>query len=177
MANVNCSTQAKRDDAVIRRALSILERRAVRHGWDCGSSASAKTYLALRLSHKPHEIFTIILLDAQSRVIAIEELFRGTLTQTAVFPREVVKLALQHNAARVMFAHNHPSGVSKPSDADKLLTIVLANALKLVDVQVLDHFIVGSEDVLSFAEQNLAPFGGREAYHNGKRRSQTGKIR
>jgi len=97
----------------------------------------------------------VLLLDAQHRVIAIAELFRGTLTQTSVYPREVVKAALRANAAAVIFAHNHPSGVAEPSSADEMLTRTLKQALSLVDVQTLDHFIVAGTKTLSFAERGL----------------------
>ena len=96
-----------------------------------------------------------MLLDAQHRVIATEELFRGTLTQTSVYPREVVKCALKHNAAAVIFSHNHPSGIAEPSHADEILTRSLKSALALIDVQVLDHFIVAGERGMSFAERGL----------------------
>ena len=104
----------------------------------------------------PHEVFFALWLDAQNRLIAGEELFRGTLTQTSVYPREVVKKALWHNAAAVVLAHNHPSGVSEPSSADQSLTRELKKALALVDVRVLDHFVVaGQSPVVSFAERGL----------------------
>ena len=96
-----------------------------------------------------------LFLDAQNRVITIEELFRGTLTQTSVYPREVVKRALHHNAGAVILAHNHPSGVAEPSHADETLTQALRQALALVDIRVLDHFIVAGSGVLSFAERGL----------------------
>ncbi len=96
-----------------------------------------------------------LFLDAQHRVTASEELFKGTLTQTSVYPREVVKRALHHNAAAVIFAHNHPSGVAEPSQSDQLLTDALKQALALVDVRVLDHFIVAGAGCLSFAEKGL----------------------
>ena len=96
-----------------------------------------------------------VFLDAQNRLIAAQELFSGTLTQTSVYPREVVKIALRHNAASVIFAHNHPSGVAEPSLADEVLTQALKQALALVDVRVLDHFIVGQGATLSFAEHGL----------------------
>ena len=96
-----------------------------------------------------------LFLDAQNRVITIEELFRGTLTQTSVYPREVVKRALHHNAGAVILAHNHPSGVAEPSHADETLTQALRQALALVDIRVLDHFIVAGSAVLSFAERGL----------------------
>jgi len=97
----------------------------------------------------------VLFLDTQHRLIAAEALFHGTLTQTSVYPREVVKRALMHNAAAVMLAHNHPSGMSEPSQADRLLTDALKQALALVDVRVLDHFIIGDESALSFAEKGL----------------------
>ena len=96
-----------------------------------------------------------LFLDAQNRVIGVEELFRGTLTQTSVYPREVVKRALHHNAGAVILAHNHPSGVAEPSHADETLTQALRQALALVDIRVLDHFIVAGSGVLSFAERGL----------------------
>ena len=96
-----------------------------------------------------------IFLNAQNQVIATDETFRGTLTQTSVFPREVVKLALKHNAASVIFAHNHPSGVSEPSRADESLTQTLKHTLALVDVKVLDHFVIGGASAMSFAERGL----------------------
>jgi DNA repair protein RadC len=96
-----------------------------------------------------------IFLDARNRTIATEELFTGTLTQASVYPREVVKRGLYHNAAAIIFAHNHPSGVAEPSKADEILTQSLKQALALVDIKVLDHFIIGDRDTLSFAEQGL----------------------
>ncbi len=119
------------------------------------SPQAVRDYLRLRLQGLPHEIFMALFLDAQNRVIVSEELFRGTLTQTSVYPREVVKRALHHNAAAVILAHNHPSGVAEPSNADQVLTQALKNALLLVDVRVLDHFIVAGSGFLSFAERGL----------------------
>ena len=119
------------------------------------SPAAVKDYLRLNLQHRQVEVFMGLFLDAQNRLIAIEELFSGTLTQTSVFPREVVRRALFHNAAGVIFSHNHPSGVAEPSQADESLTRVLAQALALVDVRVLDHLIVGKGSVLSFAEKGI----------------------
>ncbi len=117
------------------------------------SPRAAKDYLKLLLGGREQEVFVVLLLDAQHRLIATKETNHGTLTQTSVYPREIVKLALHHNAAAVSFAHNHPSGISEPSQSDRLLTDALKNALSLVDVRVLDHFIVGNEEVLSFAEK------------------------
>ncbi len=136
-----------------------LARRALREDLSSRDALSSpravRDYLRLVLSGREHEIFVVLLLDAQHRVIATEELFRGTLTQTSVYPREVVKCALRHNCAAVIFAHNHPSGVAEPSHADELLTRSLKAALALVDVQVLDHFIVAGTRTLSFAERGL----------------------
>jgi DNA repair protein RadC len=112
-------------------------------------------YLCLKLGHLQREVFLVLFLDAQNRVISSETLFEGTLTQTSVYPREIVKRALHHNAASVLFAHNHPSGVAEPSRADELLTQELKKALALVDVRVLDHFIVAGMRSLSFAQRGL----------------------
>jgi DNA repair protein RadC len=120
-----------------------------------GSPQAVKDYLRLHLAHKPHEVFAALFLDAQNRLIALEELFRGTLTQTSVYPREVVIKALHHHAASVVLAHNHPSGSVQPSRADEALTQALKAALGLVDVRVLDHVIVAPGDALSMAERGL----------------------
>ena len=119
------------------------------------SPSAVRGYLRLRMQDLGHETFYCVFLDAQNRVIAADELFRGTLTQTSVYPREVVKHALAHNAAAVILAHNHPSGVAEPSIQDQALTRTLAEALALVDVKVLDHFIVAPGACLSFAERGL----------------------
>jgi len=114
-----------------------------------------KDYLRIKLGDLPHEVFAVMFLDAQQRLLACEEMFRGTLSQTSVYPREVVKRALALNAASVILAHNHPSGVLEPSRADELLTQTLKSSLALVDVRVLDHFVVGAAGALSFAERGL----------------------
>ncbi|NTV94357.1 MAG: DNA repair protein RadC [Thiobacillus sp.] len=119
------------------------------------SPATVRDWLRLKLAGLPHEVFMAVFLDAQNRVLASEELFRGSLTQTSVYPREVVKRALAHNAAGVILAHNHPSGVAEPSQADRWLTDQLKAALALVDVRVLDHFVVAGDSGLSFAERGL----------------------
>jgi DNA repair protein RadC len=117
--------------------------------------AVVRDWLRLYCANLEHEVFIILLLDAQNRLIAAQELFRGTLSQTSVYPREVVKATLAQNAAAVMFAHNHPSGVAEPSRADELLTQSLKQALALVDVRVLDHFVVAGTSTVSFAERGL----------------------
>jgi DNA repair protein RadC len=148
----------KAKSAQLQAALE-LARRALREEMSSRSALSSpravRDYLRLALTGREHEVFVLMLLDAQHRVIACEELFRGTLTQTSVYPREVVKCVLRHNAAAVIFAHNHPSGVAEPSHADEILTRSLKSALALVDVQVLDHFIVAGSTTTSFAERGL----------------------
>ena len=119
------------------------------------SPQRVKDYLALQLGGLPHEVFAVLFLDVQHRLLRLEEMFRGTLSQTSVYPREVVKRALALNAAAVLLAHNHPSGVAEPSRADEYLTGTLKSALALVDVRVLDHFIVGQGQVVSMAERGL----------------------
>ena len=142
------------------QAVIEMARRALREEMAMGdalaSPRAVRDYLQLAIGALPYEVFMVLLLDAQNRLIASEELFRGTLTQTSVYPREVVKLALKHNAAGAIFAHNHPSGVAEPSRADEALTASLRQALGLVEVKVLDHFIVaGNTAPLSFAERGL----------------------
>lgn len=140
-------------------AVIELARRSVAEGLKNApaltSPGAVRDYLRLSLGRRPHEVFVCIWLDAQHRVTAYEEPFRGTLTQTSVYPREIVKSALANNAAAVIFAHNHPSGAAQPSQADELLTRNLKEALALVDVKVLDHFIVAGSQALSFAERGL----------------------
>ena len=147
------------DPTVKLQAARELAARAIAEdlgGRDCLSSPRAvRDLLKLKLAGLPHEVFMCLQLDAQHRVIAIEELFRGTLTQTSVYPREVVKAALRANAAAVIFAHNHPSGVLEPSQADELITRRLKEALALMDVRVLDHFIIGDGLCFSFSEHGL----------------------
>jgi DNA repair protein RadC len=119
------------------------------------SPGAVRDYLRLAIGARPHEVFVCIWLDAQHRVIKFEEPFQGTLTQTSVYPREIVKAALACNAAAVIFAHNHPSGVAQPSQADELLTRNLRDALALIEVKVLDHFIIAGNQAISFAERGL----------------------
>ncbi|MEP7063062.1 MAG: DNA repair protein RadC [Betaproteobacteria bacterium] len=136
---------------IVRRAL----RECVARGDVLSSPEAVRDYLRLALSTRPVEVFIGLFLDTQHRLIAADELFHGTLAQTSVFPREVVKAALGYNAAAVIFAHNHPSGVAEPSRADELLTQSLKQALALVDIRTLDHFVVAGPTVLSFAERGL----------------------
>jgi len=137
---------------LMRRALS----ESMQQGDCLADPVTVKDYLRLQLAGLPHEIFMVLLLDSQNRLIEGVELFRGTINQTSVYPREIVKLALERNAAGVVFAHNHPSGAAEPSSADESLTRTLKSALALVDIRVLDHFIVaGTREPLSFAERGL----------------------
>lgn len=141
------------------QAVFELSRRALgenlRVGVGMDSPGLVRHYLRLQLTGRPIESFVVMFLDAQHRLIASEELFHGTLTHTSVYPREVVKRTLSHNAAAVILAHNHPSGNTTPSKADESLTHVLAQALSLIDVRLLDHFIIGDGEPYSFAEHGL----------------------
>lgn len=137
--------------AIVQRAL----HEQMRQRDHLSSPGAVRDYLRLNMAGRDREVFAVLYLDAQNRVLLMEELFTGTLTQTSVFPREVVRHALMHNAAAVIFAHNHPSGVAEPSRADEILTQTLRQALALVDVKVLDHFIVGGDGAMSFAERGL----------------------
>jgi len=119
------------------------------------SSDSVKRYLQAQLRERRSEVFAALFLDSQHRLIHFEELFQGTIDGASVYPREVVKAALRHNCAAMIFAHNHPSGVAEPSEADKSLTRSLQKALALIDVRVLDHLVVGDAEVRSFAELGL----------------------
>lgn len=133
-----------------RATAETLQRNNVFH-----SPEDLKRFVALELAHLQHEAFSVLFLDAAHRLISMKTLFRGTLSQASVYPREVVQEALTHAAAAVVLAHNHPSGVAEPSRADELLTQTLAAALRLVDVRVLDHLVVGRGQTVSFAERGL----------------------
>lgn len=139
---------------VVSKALRLLEGQ-LRHHDVLSSPTAVRDYLRLLLGDRPHEIFAVIFLDAQHRVIKTQEMFRGTLTQTSVYPREVVIEALAVGAAAVILTHNHPSGCCEPSTADTHLTQTLKAALAMVDVRAIDHFIVTREGVMSFAERGL----------------------
>jgi len=157
MAGLNSSTatQQTREDRAIYRAMSLLEKRLRKPGETLNATRSVRQYLVLNLAGYDHEVFSALWLDAQHRLIAAEHLSSGTLTETSVYPREVIKRALHHNAAAVIFAHNHPSGCASPSEADKLLTETLKQSLLLVGVSVLDHFIVAGSDTLAFSDKGL----------------------
>lgn len=139
------------------QAVRELARRALeeelRAGLTLSSPEAVRRYLQLFLGSKRHEVFAVLFLDVKNRLISTEEMFQGTLTMASVYPREVVKAALRHNCAHVILAHNHPSGVAEPSTADHSLTATLQQALRLIDVKVLDHFIVAGAAIYSFAEE------------------------
>ena len=140
---------------LINKALKVMESQAAkkRGNENFNSSDFSKQYFNLRLGDYECEYFAVAFLNNQHKLIACEELFRGTIDGTSVYPREVVKAVVQYNAAAVVFAHNHPSGVCEPSRADHAITQRLKDALALIDVRVLDHIIVGGTDALSFTEQ------------------------
>lgn len=143
------------EDKIIVKALEILSSRMRIAASFMNSPAMVKSFLKLKMAELEHEVFSVVFLNAQHGVIETEEMFRGTLTQTSVYPREVVKRALSLNCAAVIFAHNHPSGNTEPSRSDEMLTDALKQALSLVDVKVLDHIIVAGAECLSFAERGL----------------------
>lgn len=144
------------EDHVIAEALQILEQR-MRYGERTAfaSPEDSRHYLSLQLAEREREVFAVLYLDNRHRLIAYEELFYGTIDGAAVHPRELVKAALKHNASAVIVAHNHPSGIPEPSQADKHLTQRLREALALVDLRILDHIVVGGTDTVSFAERGL----------------------
>ncbi len=134
-----------------RRALSEqLQSRDV-----LNSPQAVRDYLILKLGSLTREVFLVLFLDTQNRLVASEEMFSGSLSETSVYPREVVKRTLHYNASAVIFAHNHPSGIAQQSQADEFLTKQLKQALALVDVRVLDHFVVAGNNTLSFSERGL----------------------
>lgn len=143
------------ENSIVTAALAVLTAHLRSHTVGFDGPQAVRDHLALTLATKPYEVFAVMFLDSQHRLIAFEEMFRGTLTQTSVYPREVVIRALHHQAAAVVLAHNHPSGCTQPSTADEALTKTLKNTLALVDVRVLDHFVVGGLSVISMAEMGL----------------------
>ena len=139
---------------IVQQALRLMEK-TIRDTPLLTSPQAVRDYLRLRLADRPHEVFGVLFLTAQHQVIEFVEMFRGTLTQTSVYPREVLIEALARSAASVILCHNHPSGVAEPSRADQALTQTLKSALALVDVRVLDHFVVTRSGIVSFAERGL----------------------
>lgn len=155
-AAVQSRAQRRTENALIKKAIKVLEDRLEYERVSLSSPGAVRDLLRLRMAELEHEVFVAIWLDAQNCMIEVEELFRGSLTSASVFPREVVKAALAVNAGAVILAHNHPSGTPDPSPADMALTQTIKHALALIDVRVLDHFIVaGAKIPLSFAERGL----------------------
>lgn len=138
----------------IKRALKLLENHLREPGVAFTSASFSRDWIRLQLACQERELFMVLLLDNQNRLLAHETLFYGTISSTVIYPREVVKAALRHNAAAVILAHNHPSGFAEPSDADRNITERLKKALALVEVRLLDHLVVGSKEIVSFAERN-----------------------
>jgi DNA repair protein RadC len=143
------------EDPLIRQAIGVLEKRIFIGGAKLSDPASVREYLHLRLAGEPLEVFAVVFLDTQNRVIAFESMFHGTIDGVNVYPRAVLRRAIEHNCAAVILAHNHPSGLSEPSQADKAITSVLRSVLAHVDIRVLDHFIVGEGTPFSFAEAGI----------------------
>ena len=158
VANDSCLeslTPVQNEDWIIQQAILLLERRVFRAGPRLDRPAAVKDYLRLKLVAEPNEVFAIVFMNSQHRVLAYEPMFKGTLNSTAVYPRVVVQRALELNAGAVIFSHQHPSGCTEPSSADRVLTDRLKAALALIDVRVLDHIIVGQGTPYSFAEAGL----------------------
>jgi len=188
MANADTSTAAEENaNKQNVQALTAREERAIYHAMcileaslkaapieEFNSPAKVRKFLTLKLAREERELFIVMFLDAQHRLIAAETMFYGTLTQTIVHPREVVKRALHHNAAAVILAHNHPSGITDPSEADQTLTEVLKHTLSLVDVHILDHFVVAGSEALSLEERrnNINAESVRERRFRRKARAQ-----
>ena len=154
-ASLPYSTMDEADSAVVAQALEILRKRLGRNGVVMSSPKSVRDYCTLQVADRDHEVFGVLFLDAQHRLIASDVMFRGTLTQTSVYPREVVKAALHHNAAALILYHNHPSGVAEPSRADEALTRALQSACALIDVRIIDHIVTTGTVSASFAERGL----------------------
>ncbi|PKO50441.1 MAG: DNA repair protein RadC [Betaproteobacteria bacterium HGW-Betaproteobacteria-21] len=146
---------AQHEDWIIQQAINLLEARVFKAGPSLCSPAAVRDYLRLKLVAEPNEVFAVVFLDSQHQVLAHEPLFKGTIDQTSVYPRVLVQRALALNASALILAHQHPSGVTEPSIADRALTDRLRAALATVDVRVVDHFIVGKGNPFSFAEAGL----------------------
>ena len=143
------------EDWIVQQAIVLLERRVFKAGPRLERPAAVRDYLRLKLVAEPNEIFVVVFMNSMHDVLAVEPMFHGTIYATSVYPRVVLQRALQLNAAAVIFAHQHPSGTTEPSNADRLLTEQLKTALALIDVRVLDHFVIGQGTPYSFAESGL----------------------
>lgn len=142
-------------NSIVQEALRILEEKARYNPYTVSSPEDTRSFLRLKLAHLEHEVFAVMFLDNRHQLIEYEELFRGTINGANVYPREVVKRALQLNAAALILAHNHPSGVTEPSQADEKITHRIKDACALVEIRVLDHIIVGLTESTSLAERGL----------------------
>ena len=143
------------EDWIVQQAIVLLERRVFKAGPRLERPAAVRDYLRLKLVAEPNEIFVVVFMNSMHDVLAVEPMFHGTINATSVYPRVVLQRALQLNAAAVIFAHQHPSGTTEPSNADRVLTEQLKTALALIDVRVLDHFVIGQGAPYSFAEAGL----------------------
>ena len=143
------------EDWIIQQAIVLLERRVFKAGPRLERPAAVRDYLRVKLVAEPNEIFVVVFMNSMHDVLAVEPMFHGTINATSVYPRVVLQRALQLNAAAVIFAHQHPSGTTEPSNADRVLTEQLKTALALIDVRVLDHFVIGQGAPYSFAESGL----------------------
>ncbi len=143
------------EDWIVQQAIALLERRVFKAGPRLERPAAVRDYLRLKLVAEPYEIFVVVFMNSMHDVLAVEPMFHGTINATSVYPRVVLQRALQLNAAAVIFAHQHPSGTTEPSNADRVLTEQLKTALALIDVRVLDHFVIGQGAPYSFAESGL----------------------
>ena len=143
------------EDWIVQQAIVLLERRVFKAGPRLERPAAVRDYLRLKLVAEPNEIFVVVFMNSMHDVLAVEPMFHGTINATSVYPRVVLQRALQLNAAAVIFAHQHPSGTTEPSNADRVLTEQLKTALALIDVRVLDHFVIGQGAPYSFAESGL----------------------
>jgi len=145
----------KKEAEIIQKAIAILDSKATKSDLSATSPGEVKTYCRLQLGALEHEVFAVLFLNNRHELIKFEQMFRGTIDQSAVYPREVAKEALSCNCAAVIFSHNHPSGIAEPSEADKAITRRLVTALDLLDIRVLDHIVVGIASTVSFAERGL----------------------
>ena len=155
MATLDSNSRTRRQEATVRSALRILEQTMQEYGVSFDSPAVTRDYLRLRLAHEEREVFACLFMNSQNKLIEYSAMFFGTLTQTAVYPREVLRKALRLNAGAIIIAHNHPGGKAAPSQGDKFLTKALSEAVALIDVRLLDHMIISNSETFSFAEHGL----------------------
>lgn len=154
-ANLFRLLDTQHEDWIIARAMEIVEKRLFHRGETLRSPTEVRDFLRVKLAGERNEVFAAVFLDNQHRVIAYEVMFKGTIDASSVYPRVVLCRALEHNAAAVIFAHNHPSGITDPSQADQAITERLKSLLLAVDIRVLDHFIIGKGQPFSFAEMGV----------------------